>query len=302
MDLTVLLINIGGVKSYWKYPFFLFRMFTDESILPLPFALRYPIALSISLFRVPFVLPKYFKIGGSPLIDQMKVQAEELEAYLKRKDYKAKVLYANLYSEPLLKDVVKLIDYSDKVIVLPLYPQYSMTTTGAVLNKLAEYNIKFKLIRDYHDHPEFIQLWSDVILKYWKDEFVIFVAHSIPERYVDKGDPYKDQIYRSAHLIAQRCGIQNYAVAFQSRIGPVKWLEPDLEDVLLKLKNQLVDKVLLVPISFLNEHLETLYDLDIAYKEKAKNLGFSVYKRLPVPWREERLYKLFTSKIREALS
>ncbi len=302
MRLAVLLINIGGVKNYWKYPAFLFRMFTDPYILPLPLPLRFLIATSISIFRIPFVLPKYIRIGGSPLVDQARVQSESLRRYLAKHFDEVDVFFAMLYSEPLISKVISNIKGYEKIIIIPMYPQYSMTTTGAVEHRVKMYFNNFILVRSFFEHPFFTKLWHEAVVSYWRNEHLIFVAHSIPERWIRKGDPYKDQVYESARRISSSLGVSNYSVAFQSRMGPVKWIGPDLFNVMVGLREKGVDKIAVVPVSFLNEHLETLYELDVEYKEKAKKLGFKVYKRIPVPWNSPILYELLVEKVREVLS
>lgn len=300
MRIAVLLVNIGGVRSYWKYPAFLFRMFMDKVILSLPFPLRLVVASLISSVRPVFVLPKYIKVGGSPLISIMEKQAFMLEEAL-RKDLGAnevRVFPANLYSEPLLSKIVKKISNYDRVVVIPQFPQFSTTTTGAILNRIKDF--PFDIVKSYYAHPLFIKLWSETVSKVWKGEHVIFSAHSIPEKIVRRGDPYPEQVRESAALIARKIGLTSYSVAFQSKIGPVKWLAPTLEEELMRLSSK-EDEVLIVPISFLNEHLETLYDLDIEYKKLAYKLGYRVYKRAKVPWDSPVLIELFKSLVLEVL-
>ena len=301
MEIAVLLVNIGGVESYWKYPSFLFRMFMDSSILPLPFLLRVLVASTITIIRPVFVLPKYRRIGGSPVISIMKRQASMLEDVLNEvlKMERVSVYPANLYSEPLLDDVLRKVSHCDMVVVIPQFPQFSTTTTGAILKKVR--GLSCRVVKSYHIHPLFVKLWSEAISQVWEGEHVIFVAHSIPKRMVERGDPYPLHVKESALRISEELGLPSYSVAFQSRIGPVKWLTPTLEEELTRLSLK-EDRVLVAPISFLNEHLETLYDLDIEYRKKAYKLGYKIYKRVRVPWDSATLIELFKSLVLEELN
>lgn len=302
MRLAVLIINIGGVEDYWKYPAFLFRMFTDPYILPVPAPLRFLIASLISVFRVPFVLPKYIRIGGSPIVYQSKKQAEALKERLIPYFDEVDVFCAMLYSEPLFSKVASKIKGYDRLVVIPMYPQYSMTTTGAVEHRVKSLFDRFLLVKELYRHPLFVKLWKEAVFPHLDGEHIIFVAHSIPERWVRRGDPYREQVYESARLIAEALGVSEYSVAFQSRMGPVRWVGPELSEVMRDLRRKGVDKVVVVPVSFLNEHLETIYELDVEYKREAEKLGFGVYKRVPVPWDSPVLSELLAEKVREVVA
>src|SRR5207248_711726 len=184
----------------------------------------------------------------------------------------------------------------DKLLILPLFTHYSVTTTGSgfsVLRQLIEQRPSLKRldiqwVRSWPDQPTYIESFVQSIQreleKFGNKEKVhlLFSAHSIPESYVRNGDPYLEQTRQSVELIMDRLGRKNtYQLSFQSKIGPVKWLEPFTNDVLKKLGKEGIDDVLVVPISFVSEHIETLYELDILYKKVAAEAGIANFRRVP---------------------
>ncbi|WP_158508749.1 ferrochelatase [Thermosulfidibacter takaii] len=291
--MKLVLVNTGGVTSFKSYPFFLFRMFTDKCILPLPKALRTFVAANIAFFRVPFAYRKYLKIGGSPVLGIMEEQKEDL-ARLSQQE----VLLGCLYSEPLLDNILKL---EDELILIPQFPQYSKTTYGCIIDRLARYNKKsVKIAPPYYSNKHFIGAWVTAINKVYNREHLLFVAHGIPERTLAKGDPYYSQVLETASLVSDELDTNYFTVAFQSRLGPFPWVKPYVEDALKDIAKRGIKEVVVTPISFTNEHLETLYDLDIELKNLAKELGFTTYKRVKVPYNSPLLYQAWIDAAKEA--
>jgi len=184
----------------------------------------------------------------------------------------------------------------DKLVILPLFPQYSVTTTGsgfAVLRRLigerpAFKSIDIQWVRSWPDQPTYIQSFAQAIerelRKFSKPAkaHILFSAHSIPERYVKEGDPYLEQTKQTVELVMDQLGRENpYRLSFQSKIGPVKWLEPFTSDLITELGKQGIEDVLVVPISFVSEHIETLYELDILFKKIADEAGVKNFRRVP---------------------
>ena len=199
---------------------------------------------------------------------------------------------------PFLYEAIERIEKSDveSLVILPLFPQYSVTTTGsgfAALRSLIDSRPSFKKldvqwVRSWPDHPSYIESFEQAIrrelAKFANPDAVhiLFSAHSIPESYVRKGDPYLEQTKKTVELIMERLGRKNpYQLSFQSKIGPVKWLEPLTNDVIIQLGKQGIGDVLVVPISFVSEHIETLYELDILYKKVADEAGITNFRRVP---------------------
>jgi len=199
---------------------------------------------------------------------------------------------------PFLSEAVDRIEKSDieSLVILPLFPQYSVTTTGsgfAALRSLIDTRPSFKKLGvqwvcSWADQPTYIQSFEQSIrrelAKFNNPDSVhiLFSAHSIPESYVREGDPYLDQTKKTVDLIMSRLEIKNpNQLSFQSKIGPVKWLEPLTNNVIKQLGKQGIRDVLVVPISFVSEHVETLYELDILYKKVAEEAGITNFRRVP---------------------
>ncbi len=281
--MVYVLVNTGGVARFLEYPVFLFRMFRDPRILPLPEPLRSAVSLSIALFRAPLAYGRYRAIGGSPILDIMRRQARGLE-----RASGASVRYACLYSSPLLGEVLK---GCEEAVVIPQYPHFSTTTTGSVLDAVRAAGINARVVLRYWMLEEFVSMWVEAIERVWDGEHLLFVAHGVPMSVINRGDPYYREVLASCRLIASCLGVKDYRVAFQSRMGPFEWTRPYLEEVLGDLLMEGIKRVLVVPVSFVNEHLETLYDLDVDAPRLALSMGFEVYKRVPVPWNSEWLYR-----------
>ena len=199
---------------------------------------------------------------------------------------------------PFLAEAVERIQASkvENLVILPLFPQYSVTTTGsgfAVLRRLIDARPSFKKlniqwISSWPDQRTYIQAFAEAIERELarftspSKAHILFSAHSIPESYVKEGDPYLEQTKKTVELVMDRLGRRNpYQLSFQSKIGPVKWLEPFTSDVITKLGKEGIEDVLVVPISFVSEHIETLYELDILFKKIAAEAGVKNFRRVP---------------------
>ena len=284
--MKVLLVDTGGVNSFAGYMAFLFRMFKDKRILPLRPSLRVPAAAAIALLRSPFIYKKYKKIGGSPLVKGL---FEQAEAFSKLSGFAVEP--ACLYSQPLLEERLKRD--RDVHAILTLYPHYSYATVGAVEDRASD----IPVVAGYYRNPNFIEAWRKAIAAVYQGEFLLFVVHGLPESFSKRGDPYYRQVLESARLICNALEVAEYRVAFQSRMGPVEWLRPYVEDVIEDLSKEGVDALLVVPISFLNEHLETLYDLDVELRALALSKGFKVYKRVRIPYLSEHLMRCWKEEV-----
>jgi len=288
----VLLVNMGSPTSQKEMKHFLFRMFCDRAILPFSKIQRYLLALMISRFRYKKSWKKYVLIGNSPLKESMNALGNALSVEL-GPDYT--VVSAYSYSSPTIRQVVE--EFIKKGItsikVIPMYPQSSFSTTGSVRDILAKIEKKHPTIgisiaESFSGDKNFIAYWvgliQDTIKKNVYDSPVLlFSAHAIPVYQVEKGDTYVEEIKASAFCIAKACGIP-YEVSYQSKIGKVKWVGPDTNDCLKEMKNEGIDQVILIPVSFINENLETLYDLDTEIIPYGKNsLGFKDICRVHIP-------------------
>jgi len=296
----ILLFNLGGPETLSEVKPFLYRLFSDPEIIHVKWSpLRKAIAYAIATLRRRTSEGYYRQIGGgSPLRRLTQDQARALSDELKRRGKDVETFVGMCTWRPFLREAVNSVEQSniEKLLILPLFPQYSVTTTGSgfsALRQLIEkrpsfHKLNVQWVRSWADQPTYIQSFVEGIQRelatFTKPDRVhlLFSAHSIPESYVRKGDPYLDQTKQSVELIMDRLGRKNpYQLSFQSKIGPVKWLEPFTNDVILELGKRGIDDVLVVPISFVSEHIETLYELDILYKKVAKEAGIDNFRRVP---------------------
>lgn len=303
---AVLLINLGGPDSLDSVEPFLYNLFSDPDIMGYnkifsPLFIK-PLAKFIARKRTPQVKNYYSKIGGkSPIVELTMRQGKALEEALS--DFGNIWVFVSMrYCHPTIEEAVEdmLTFPLKKIIVLPLYPHYSVTTTGSSINEFnREFNrvmrqpdagnIEIRIIKEWYDNPLYIDAMCDTIQKTIelhklniRNTHIVFSAHGIPLRFIRRGDPYAKQIEKCTVLVAGKLGpAENYHLSYQSRVGPLKWLGPSTEEVLKKLGEKGVKDVVLVPVSFVSDHVETLYEMDILYKEKAKGYGISNYYRVP---------------------
>jgi len=288
----VLLINMGSPLSKKEMRQFLFNMFSDKAILPFPKIPRTLLAFMISTFRHSGSWKKYQQIGGSKLKESMKLINEQLASEIGN-DYVVTSAYS--YSKPNIQQGVEsLRDKGIKDIrVITMYPHSAYSTTESVKTDLAIIQKKYPELKmtelgTYGENELFINYWMDNIQKAidkygYKHPTLVFSAHAIPQYNVDDGDTYVDEIKASSKLIADKMKL-SYRVAFQSKIGRVKWVDPDTKDCLKSMKAEGIDEIMLVPISFVNENLETAYDQGIEIAPYGKEeLGFKHICRVEIP-------------------
>ncbi len=281
----VILLNLGGPDSMQAVKPFLYNLFSDRKIIRLgPSFMQKPLACLISTLRSGKTRRLYSLIGGkSPILDITSAQAKALEEALS--SYKSfKVFVGMRYWHPLIEEVMPEIYNAGikKLIALNLYPQYSVATSGSSMSRLteatSEYPIEISGITSWFDHPKYINALVELIRK-GAESFgqatnlhLLYSAHSLPQKFIDDGDPYVDQIKGTIQEIAKQIPFE-WHLSYQSKTGPVRWLEPTTEDKLRDLAQKDVKNVLVVPISFVSDHIETLYEIDILYKQMADNLG-----------------------------
>jgi len=297
VKLAVVLFNLGGPDGPDAVRPFLFNLFRDPAIITLPAIARYPLAALISTTRTKTAQANYAIMGGaSPLLPETKAQAAALEAELRRRDpdVEAKVFIAMRYWKPFAAETARAVAAfaPDEIVLLPLYPQYSTTTTGSSAADWAKayagrgrthtvccYPTDLGLV-DAHV-AEIDRVWSAA----GRPEAIrlLFSAHGLPQQVVDAGDPYEAQIRATAAAIAQRLpDLPDWQVSFQSRVGRLKWLEPSTETAIRAAAAE-AKGVLISPIAFVSEHVETLVELDHEYAELARSLGMTRYLRARTP-------------------
>jgi len=301
----VLLLNLGGPERIQDVGPFLYNLFSDPEIIRLPLpALQKPLAWLISSLRAGKSQEAYRSIGGgSPLRRITEHQARALQSSLRQRGIEATTYVAMRYWHPFTESAVADLkaDGIDEVVVLPLYPHFSISTSGSSFRELQRLRqadptfsaLPIRCIRSYHDDPGYIDAMASLIAREIQAcadpsaAHVFFSAHGVPRSYVEEaGDPYQREIEVCSRLIMEKLqadlGHPNpCTLAYQSRVGPVEWLRPYTDEALHDLGATGVSDLVVVPISFVSEHIETLEEIDIEYREIAREAGIRNFRRVP---------------------
>lgn len=297
----VLLLNLGGPDSLEDVRPFLFNLFSDPEIIRLPSPLlQKPLAWLISTLRAGKSRENYKLIGGgSPLRRITEEQAHALAQKMSEKGQAAQVYIAMRYWHPFTESALEQIkrDRIEKLAILPLYPQFSISTSGSSLRLLERLwqqdaqlqRIDHGVVQSWYDRRGYLEAMADLIateLDRFDDPdhvHIFFSAHGVPVSYVtEAGDPYQKEIEDCTERIMHTLGRSNaHTLAYQSRVGPVEWLQPYTEDAIQALAAAGVKDLLVVPISFVSEHIETLEEIDIEYCEVAHEAGIVNFQRVP---------------------
>ncbi len=307
---AVVLFNLGGPDSRAAVQPFLFNLFFDPAIIGLPLPLRWPLAKLISKRRAPIAEEIYQELGGgSPLLPNTEAQAAALTTALEKKGQEqnpgevpgdvlgeVKVFIAMRYWHPRASETAKQVAaYApDRVVLLPLYPQFSTTTSGSSLKewdreaKSAGLTAPSRRICCYPEEAGFAE--ATVVrlrealrqVSGEKPPRVLFSAHGLPKKIIEKGDPYQWQVEQSVAAVVRRLGEVNldYQVCYQSRVGPLEWIGPATDEEIGRAGSE-GRTIIVVPIAFVSEHSETLVELDIEYRELAEKAGAAAYLRVP---------------------
>ncbi|MEJ6586097.1 MAG: ferrochelatase [Synechococcus sp. ChSW.bin.154] len=300
----ILLLNLGGPERIQDVGPFLYNLFADPEIIRLPNPiLQKPLAWLISTLRSNKSKEAYRSIGGgSPLRRITEQQARELQSLLRQRGVDATSYVAMRYWHPFTESAVADIkaDGIDEVVVLPLYPHFSISTSGSSfreLQRLRQMDERFealplRCIRSWYDHPGYVRSMAELIAEQVRasddveQAHIFFSAHGVPKSYVEEaGDPYQQEIQACAALIMAELenivGHSNpHTLAYQSRVGPVEWLKPYTEEALEELGRAKTQDLVVVPISFVSEHIETLEEIDIEYRELATESGVVNFRRV----------------------
>ena len=317
MKKAVLLFNLGGPDKPESVEPFLFNLFNDPAIINLPKMLRYVVAKLITKKRTPIAKNIYKEIGGSsPILKLTNEQAKLLEKKLN--DERSKDIYKCFvvmrYWKPRAQVVLNIVREFDpeEIILLPLYPQYSVSTSGSSIkewNDICFENNYLKPVRTiccYSSEPEFLNAHVSLInneIKNLNNFKLIFSAHGLPERNIKKGDPYQWQIEQSVNKIIEQLNIPNldWTLSYQSKVGPLKWIGPSTDAEIVK-ACRLNKNIVVVPIAFVSEHSETLVELDIEYKKLAEKNNCKNFKRIPaLGTKQEFINSLKNSVIKSSL-
>jgi len=278
---AVVLFNLGGPDSLEAIEPFLYNLFSDHDIFKIPVGQKI-FAKMMSSLRAPKVRKKYQQIGGkSPINEWTELQRSMLEEELQKVVGNVEVYTAMRYWNPAIKDVAETISKKtlDMIVLLPLYPHYSITTTGSSFNEWRRVyqgdTGRLKYVYDYFENPKYISALNErideTILRFPEDVRediqIVFSAHGTPKSLAEKGDPYPKQIKETVESVMQARNFSHeYHLCFQSKVGPAKWLEPATDKMIKDLAVQKKRQLLIVPISFVSDHIETLFELDVEYR------------------------------------
>jgi protoporphyrin/coproporphyrin ferrochelatase len=294
-SIAVVLFQLGGPDSQEAVEPFLYNLFCDPDIINFPgsFLARKPLAKLISVTRSKKVRLNYAAIGGGSPIKRLTVQqAKALEAAL-RPAVHARCIVAMRYWHPSTEEAIAQLrsEPFDELVLLPLYPQYSTATTGSSLkewNRLYKPETPVHLIERFYDHPDYIAAIVDrinsVLLRLPdRDEVqLVFSAHGLPLVLVENGDPYPKHIQQTVSLVRELGSWPNtHTLCFQSKVGPQKWLEPSLASTIERLSHEGVKRMLVIPIAFLTDHIETLHEINIEARAEAERLGVTDFHLMP---------------------
>jgi ferrochelatase len=288
----IVLFQLGGPDSPEAIEPFLYNLFCDPDIIDFPFARigRKALAKLISTTRARKVQHHYANIGGcSPIRHNTERQARALELELNRLGVDARCFVAMRYWHPFASEAIASLRQAecDEVVLLPLYPQYSSTTTGSSLNewrRLFHGNVRVDYVETFYRNT----MYLDAVVEKVEEALrrfpapgqpeIIFSAHSVPLSVIQKGDPYQRHIEETVQSLMERGGWSNrHRLCYQSKVGASKWLQPSLHQTLHTLAAEKIREVCIVPVAFVSDHVETLGEIDHEAREQARRLGFTQF-------------------------
>jgi ferrochelatase len=299
----VLLVNLGGPSSETEVAAFLRSMLSDPAVVPLPRLFRSLVAWAAAARRTPRVALRYRSIGGgSPVVQETAAQADAMTRLLGG-GYEVSCAFS--HSKPLVETVVEeLTDRGcTRLIVAPMFPQKSGATGDAAVSRVrraADGKVEVAELGSFAAAPGFIESLVRLASPHLPaTQHLLVVAHGLPERMTKRGDPYVSEVRSSFAALAARlpAGLP-LSLAYQSRLGPVRWTQPQVSDVVRRLAQQGVRKLVVLPVSFVCENLETLYDLDIELRELAQRAGITDFRRVPTPGTDPLFIKELAARVR----
>ena len=284
----IVLFQLGGPDTLEAIEPFLYNLFCDPDIIDFPFARigRKPLAKLISTTRSRKVQHHYATIGGrSPILPNTERQGRALERELRMQGLDARCFVAMRYWHPFTAEAIAQLQSAqcDEVVLLPMYPQYSSTTTGSSLNewnRLFDSDLPVHCVHSFYRNPTYLDALAErvdqALSRFASPERaeIVFSAHSVPVSVIDKGDPYQHQIEETVRLLMERGGWSNpHRLCYQSKVGASRWLQPSLHQTLKALSAERAREVCVVPVAFVSDHVETLGEIDHEARHAARELG-----------------------------
>ena len=294
---ALILLNMGGPDSLEAVQPFLYNLFSDRELIQLPAGalLQKPFARLISYFRAKKVVENYRAIGGkSPLLEWTQKQAAGIAERLGEGVVPCVVMR---YWHPFASEALSELKANGitEATVVSMYPHYTGATTGSSVNDFkrtaaAIYpELKYRVVDQWHDWPLYLDSLANRVREGLEtfheltrdDVQILFSAHALPQKFIDRGDPYQRQVEETAQGVMERIGNYAWSIAYQSRSGPVKWMEPGTEEEITRLAAAGHQSLLMVPVSFVSDHIETLEEIDMEYRELAVSSGIVNFCRAP---------------------
>ena len=317
MKIAVVLFNLGGPDSLEAVEPFLVNLFSDPAIIGLPLFLRHPIARFAAKRRAPFAREIYAQLGGSsPINAETNKQAGALQREMIRRGHSVRSFVAMRCWRPLISETFRdVADWSpEMIILLPLYPQYSTTTTASSLaewdrlSRASGMDVKTLRVCCYPQSAGLIDAMAELIQdaltrrKTAVDYRLLLSAHGLPKRTIATGDPYRWQVEQTARSLVERLGIKDldWRLTFQSRVGPLTWIGPGTDEEIRNAGRE-TKGVVVAPIAFVSEHSETLVELDVEYARLARESGVPDYLRVPTVSAQIRFISALADLVEQAL-
>ncbi len=307
---AVILFNLGGPTDPKAVKPFLFNLFNDKHIIGAPAVIRYCLAKFLSWRRTPEATEIYAHLGGaSPLNEQTEEQRQVLEGILGEN---FKVFTAMRYWRPRARETLRAVMayQPQQVVLLSLYPQYSYSTTlssfeeWSMLQGWEKASWSTAIVKAYPSLTELVDFYvtkiKALLEAHPEQSFrILFSAHGLPEKFIEAGDPYQQHIHQTAAAVMASLPNQEFHVTYQSRVGPLKWVDPYTDK---EIERAGVEKkpLIVVPVAFVSEHSETLVELDIEYQELAQKAGVPLYLRVPTPQSDITFLKGLANLVRKA--
>lgn len=311
--IAVLIFNLGGPAKPGDVRDFLYNLFSDPYIIGLPWGLRQGVAALIANGRAKSARANYARMGGgSPILAETEAQGRALEKALKKqlRGQEVRVFVGMRYWHPFIAETVAEVEAwtPDEIVVLPLYPQFSSTTTLTgfdAFKKAYSGPAKVRYVCCYAGNDDFVAVQAGIVAEWMKlagdNVRILFSAHGLPEKIIRQGDPYQEQVERCVARIMAELGDIDHVVCYQSRVGPLAWIGPSTEDAIREAGASGKD-VVVVPIAFVSEHIETRVELDMDYGALAAACGVRTYVRAPTVKTAPRFIAALAGEVIKALA
>lgn len=315
--LGIVLFQLGGPDTLEAIEPFLYNLFCDPDIIDFPFARigRKPLAKLISATRARKVQHHYACIGGaSPIRRNTERQARALEVELRHQGFDARCFVAMRYWHPFTSEAIEQVRAAecDEIILLPLYPQYSSTTTGSSLNewrRLYHGDVPVSCVESFYRNTTYldavIEKVNEALVRFpdRRRAEILFSAHSLPVAVIEKGDPYQSHIEQTVELLMNRGGWSNpHRLCYQSKVGASRWLQPSLRSTLDQMAQEKIREVCVVPVAFVSDHVETLAEIDHEAREQALRLRITQFEMSAGLNDSSKFIQALSEMVRAALS